>query len=206
MKSLLLSGSLLLAGILPSSAQSISDPYFLENNAKYGLVHHINIDISDQVSGNCWRNASLVKSKTKLTFEQSNIGVIPYEVKSYINTAPLLSIVALGYRLNSQTCAGVIIYRVEYNNNQSFGGEDGKQVYIYSNVISLYSRSAIAVDKNLDSFIEKRVEEFTADFLSKVLSGKREAAYKKLKQDYPFIGRKPISKEEYDEWMESRKP
>lgn len=185
--------NILLLSILknPAYAHDIVGAKFLSEKQQLGLISHINLSISDQVTGGCWLNSSTVKSKTRLSFEQNNIKVSssPFRYNSVNN--PVVTLKVLGYKINGG-CVVTTSIDVQHVSGALMGGQKNNETFYLSKFVSSWQKSSLMsgtspMDDRIDSYFEGYVSELIAD----IIVARRDPLIRSLIESFPALSDEP---------------
>ena len=168
-----------------------------------GYVKYVNLDIDDQISGNCWSNTKTVEAKVRLLFEQNELPVLNYRPQFRSRFVPQVTILGLGMRNGNGTCFGHIQFLVQTIYFDKYGGFEGKEEFEFTGVGIVFSQASIFSNSdNLNSQISDFVEGAASEFAASAISSRRNELVLKFDNIYPGFNQKPMSREEFDKMIE----
>jgi hypothetical protein len=148
----------------------------------------VNIEIDDQFDGNCWTNKEVIKSRMRLTFEQSNISV--FDEAHFVATAhfPTIVITGLGTRNKAGTCLGAGKVSAQIDAAENFGSDTiGHFSVQYRRTVMHELTGVFTNGQNLDAEMSEVAEKFAADFAANVIAGRRSTKVKALNKVLPGL-------------------
>jgi hypothetical protein len=186
-----------LVGFLGASVSLAQDqPVVLSWDDKLGFVRNVHINLVDNVSDNCWTNATAIRSRMRLLFEQNEIAVHeePFAFPDPMSVHVTLQ--AIGYRVEgSDLCAVSSVMSVSHAGFDVRGGAEGRQTFSlpFESNLSLQfgvNTSSSNVNEALSDFFEGTLSDFVAD----VISARRSENVRHFFDLYPAAGIDPISR------------
>lgn len=186
-----------------SSAQEDAFPTYLPWGSVAGLTQNIKLHLNDDVDGNCWTNASSIRSSAFLMFEQNDIFVPDYEPAFIGFNTPQATISAFGFRTGNGLCAVTATFTVQYRSSEVLGGADGKERFSFPTTVNVFENAAIFtnssnVNEQLTDFFQGQVSEFIA----RSISSRRNDDFSRYFELYPPSDERPMSIEEWDAMIE----
>ncbi|MBA2492750.1 MAG: hypothetical protein H0V34_14000 [Gammaproteobacteria bacterium] len=160
-----------------------------------GLVHFVELQIDDQVDGNCWTNADAVVQGARLTFEQSGIGVFMEPLVAHPLHAPLVTITGLGGRTKAGVCFGDIAVEVQSNVMATYGQYG--EFKIFMDALTYSNRSVAIASDNLNESFSETVASSVNEFAANVLADRRDATVSRLLDTVPYVDEPPST---WKEW------
>ncbi len=163
-----------------------------------GLIRFTELTVRDDVSGGCWTNSAYITSKVKLLLEQNDVAVLEYEPLFLGPVVVNTEISAFGFRDDNGTCAVHAKLQVYSHSYEEFGDiSHDESSYVMPRRVSLFSGGALFVNSNkVNEQLSEFIEGQAAEFLSGVLSGRRDSIVQEFFVDFPAWLDKPISSEE----------
>lgn len=191
--------------ILVAQEQSQSRiPVYMEKGTEFGLVQSSKIEISDSVTDNCWTNASTVRSRVYLIFEQNGLFVPDYEPAFFGAQNVLTGLSAFGFRLGNGVCAVSASFEVRTRISTRRGGAEGKQEFSFEYTAELFERSSIFSNGgNTNDQLKDFFEGAASEFVAKVLSARRSKELSLYHAIYPRSETPPMSVEEWERLIDN---
>jgi len=168
-----------------------------------GYVKFVNLDVDDQISGNCWSNTKTVEAKVRLLLEQNELPVLNYLPQFRSRFVPQVTILGLGMRNGNGTCFGHIQFLVQTIYFDKYGGFEGKEEFEFTGFGTVFSQASIFSNAgNLNAQISDFVEGAASEFAAEAISSRRNELVSKFNKLYPGFDQKPMSREEFDKIIE----
>ena len=166
-------------------------PSYIGYRDLLGLVNFVIVDLSDQVSGNCWTNSDKIAANAKLKFEQNGIEIVDYKPKYSKINAPIVRLRLVGFRAGG-LCTGhaelsVLSYLV-----QKYTASTSDSEFLLVGSTILFDKSAIySRGSNLNEQAEDFFDAGISELLLQIIKSKRHEAVSRLLAEDELIGEKP---------------
>ena len=171
-----------------------------------GFVKYIRLKHDDQVTDNCWTNASSVLARARLRLENNDVHVIDYDPVFPSLFSPFLQISAVGYRTGG-LCVGNVSVQVLYYGNSSYGGLENKPKYWFTAQQVIFTRSSVfSSGKNFNQQIDDFIDGSVSEFLANAVASRRDPIVEEFFQTYPSFGSPPMTQEEWDKYLSTLAP
>lgn len=165
--------------------------------AALGLISYVEILFDDQVKGQCWTNVPIVRTNTTLEFERNDVQVLDYSSLFNGPMNPMVTILAIGGRVQGGFCTGTITFDVEYYTNHHFYEHSASAGFSFHSKVSMVSDFLLATSPgNLNSYFSDFVEEKTAELLTSIIRGRRRDGVKAYRATNAHLFEKPVSIDE----------
>ena len=156
------------------------------NETALGLVHHISLDVNDEVTGNCWTNVKYVKDKARLELQRSNISIIDYSIDTNLFWFPILSFWVSGER-NNFGCLWNASMEVHYFTVEDtlWADGDGFRFVAYSVLWQdgAYGLASPNANQSISSFFDEAITRL----LLRIEQEKKSHEVQRLKDLFPQI-------------------
>lgn len=168
----------------------------VEYEKTLGYVRYAVLDVQDKVTGNCWTNVDLVKSKIKLLLEQNDVAVVE-EIANSDFTRPSIAFNVMGWKAGG-VCVASAEFSVttwDYMLRRTKGNET---VWLFDAYNTLFSRGYLMTNGgNVNSSVAEFAETSTSEFLADVIAGRRDPNVNAFFEQFPHNLETPLNYEEY---------
>lgn len=199
-----ISCSLIFLSTSSAEAQSEDSPTYMSWGAVNALSQNLQLNLIDDVSDNCWTNASLVRSSAFLALEQNNIFVPGYEVAFKTHVTPQADISAFGFRTNTGLCVVSAELSVWFETSDVLGGVDGKERFSFPIIVQIFEQSAVFVHpSNVNDQLKDFYEAEFSEFIARRISMRRSNEVSRYLETYPPTEERPMSEEQFQQYLEN---
>lgn len=184
------------------SVAHADEPTPLTDKDLSGLIAYSTLRIEDDVTGNCWTNASTVKSKIHLLMEQNGIYVPDYEVSGLNHRTASTRLRVAGTRFSEVQCLVTASFDVITRGRVDFGDWRGPQ-FTATPIITVYENGRTFTNsRNVNEQLEDFAIGAASEFLAQHISAKRSDAVEAFNEAYK-VPEKPLSLKEWHEQNEN---
>lgn len=162
-----------------------------------GLTTHVNIVMSDQVTGNCWTNSFSVESRAKLLFEQNGVSVVDYEILLLTPFNYSVVISAFGERTGNGLCYASAQVKTIYYASERYWLKDDDKKFTLLHRVQAFAQTYVAVSStNLNDQISDFVDGALSELMAKIISARRDPDVQRMKAIFPNYQETPTSRED----------
>lgn len=186
-----------------SVAQS-ENRIFISRETALGLIRHSTIQLIDEVEGNCWTNASTVKAKVQLLFEQSDIVVSKEDLAFFDGISVKTRVHAFGGRRGETCIVGANISAVASVSH--VWGRTTDTSYYVGYTANIFERYAIYMStRNVNEQLSGFFEGAVAQFAAQVIAGRRDQKVKALFEEFPNLLKDPMTEKHWRDLIAEHK-
>lgn len=176
---------------LPAYAQGLPNGPFADENAytaalaqvtstvsgtdTIGVVRSVELQIDDQVEGECWTNSSAIAARVRAELEKFGIAVYQEPLALRTVFAPLLQINGLGYRTGSGVCVASTSMEIVYWGTTRPGdlGYTGR-AFEFENPVLLWSANSVFSNSGrVDDQLMKQAQEWVDTLIGDIAKARR---------------------------------
>ncbi|PJE29822.1 hypothetical protein CVM39_07940 [Pseudooceanicola antarcticus] len=189
--------------LISGSASGEQGDTFLPSQARVGIVDFAYLEVSDQVSDNCWTNSDTIRAKSRLSFEREGIPVLGYDPAFFGTRVVFAKVTAFGFR-TSGVCAVSARFSVSAPvDNRWVSSETGEGYYLDYWATVFERNSIFSNGTNVNQQLAEFYEAAVSDFVSDWISANRTEEVRRFRQNFPKQDGMPMSQEELDAWIAS---
>lgn len=217
MRSLILSGAILVGLQAPVWGQGLPNGPFVDENAyttalarvtstvsgpeTIGVVRSVELLVDDQIDGECWTNSSAIAARVRAELEKFGIAVYQEPLALRTVFAPLLQINGLGYRGGNGVCVASASMEVVYWGTTRLGnlGYTGR-AFEFENPVLLWSANSVFSNSGrVDDQFMRQAQEWVDTLIGDIASARRSEEVKSVLNTWPSA--KAMTAVEFEELL-----